>query len=686
MKDKLKAWWESFGGSRKPAVTVLVAVVGLLVVFNGAFFVANYFPNSCRACHYMDPYVDQWKASAHAGVTCIKCHSFSPVFITVTTLKYWTGLYNPRPRANVKDASCLAGGCHEGRIKSGKAQLGNITFDHEDHMTKLKRGEKLRCTSCHYSIVQGEHIQKGSHILPDTGVCFLCHFKGISAGQALGGCPGCHGTPTKVVEHSGFMFSHDSYLKIGVPCKQCHVRVSEGDGKVNDAHCYDCHVGRLQRKGDVLAIHRTHVTYNSVQCFKCHERVRHGTVELVKTFEVQCDGCHKRLHNYQKEMYMGAGAKGVPDTPSRMFSAQVACDGCHTKSVEVKESGVSFPGESKLAAERKSCVTCHGKGYDLMLDDWVRESRNLVSEMEKLVSAGKAAVGSGKTADRKVAQARALVADAQGNLDFLRAGRGAHNIEYALKILRVGHEQVTAAFRMAGAEGAPAKPAILANPSAYCATLCHARVMAPDKLFFKEMELSFPHALHVKDVGIPCAKCHSPEKHKMRIVTKSECMKCHHESKDIDCAHCHRAQQALYEGKVKAYGVTPAPDVMAAAKTKCVECHELKKGTQTVLTVKAKCEECHDAKYGKMLLDWKQEITKQENAIAVALEEAKEYVDRTKKAEKDVSQEETLVRQAEANYLLVTNGRGTHNYKLSRELLKVAQANLDKVLAAKRKK
>jgi hypothetical protein len=686
MKDRLRDWWDSFGAGRKPAVTVAVVVVGLLVAFNGAFFVANYFPNSCRACHYMDPYVEQWKASAHAGVTCIKCHSFSPVFITMTTLKYATGLYNPRPRANVKDASCLAKGCHEGRIKSGKATLGGITFDHEDHMTKLKRGERLRCTSCHYSIVQGEHIQKGSHILPDTNVCFLCHFKGISAGQALGGCPGCHGTPTKVVEHSGFMFSHDSYLKIGVPCKQCHIRVSEGDGKVNEAHCYDCHVGRVEKKGDVLAIHRTHVTANSIRCFRCHEKVRHGTVELVKTFEVQCDGCHKRLHTYQKEMYMGAGAKGVPDTPSRMFSAQVACNGCHTRSVEVKESGVSFPGESKLAAERQSCVACHGKRYDLMLDDWIRESRNLVAEMERIVSAGKAAVGTGKSADRKVAQARALVADAQENLNFMRAGRGAHNIEYALRILRVGHEQVTAAFKMAGAGEAPAKPAILASPSAYCATLCHARVMPSDKVFFKEMELSFPHALHVKDVGIECAKCHSPDKHKMRIVTKSECMKCHHESKDIDCAHCHRANQALYEGKVKAYGVTPAPDVMAAAKTKCIECHDLKKGTQTVLTVKAKCEGCHDAKYGKMLLDWKQEITKQENAIAVGLEEAKEYVARTKKAGKDVAQDETLLQQAEANYLLVTNGRGTHNYKLSRDLLKVAQANVDKVLAAKRKK
>jgi hypothetical protein len=436
----------------------------------------------------------------------------------------------------------------------------------------------------------------------------------------------------------------------------------------------------------VLAIHRTHVTYNAIQCFKCHERVRHGQVELVKTFEVQCDGCHKRLHNYQKEMYMGAGAKGVPDTPSRMFSAQVSCNGCHTRSVEVKESGVAFPGESKLAAERQSCVACHGKRYDMMLDDWVRESRVLVADLERIVAAGKAAVGSGATSNPKLAGARALVADAQANVAFLRAGRGSHNIEYALKIVRVGFEQVTVAFRMAGVTGGPPKPAILASPSAYCATLCHARVMPADKVFFKEMELSFPHALHVKDVGIECAKCHSPEKHKMRIVTKSECMKCHHESKDIDCGHCHKAQKALYEGKVKAYGATAAPDVMAAGKTKCTECHELKKGTQTVLTVKAKCEGCHDAKYGKMLLDWKQEITKQENTIAVALEEAKEYVARAKKSGRDVSKEETLVRQADANYQAVSAGRGVHNHKLSREMLRAAQADLDKVLAAKRKK
>jgi len=680
MKEMFLSWWDLVVKYRKPILSVAIAFFAVFFVTNILFYGAGYFPKSCVVCHYMDPFYDQWKTSKHASVACIKCHAFSPVVNTLNTIKYVTGVYNPRPHANVADSACLAKGCHAGRIERGKAQLGsNIVFDHQEHMGKLKRGEKLRCTTCHYAIVQGEHVAV------DTNVCFLCHFKGISQGQALGGCPGCHGTPTKTVEHGGFLFSHTSYLKIGVQCKQCHIRVARGSGDVSDARCYDCHVGRLKAKGDPLAIHRTHVTFNAIACFKCHERIEHGEVALVKTFEVQCDSCHKRLHNYQKEMYMGTGARGVPDTPSRMFSAQVSCDGCHTKAVDVRESGVSFPGEKKLTAERKSCVVCHGKHYDLMLDDWVAESRKLVRDMESIVAAGQAAVGTGGAKSRKGQEAQALVADARANLNFMRAGRGAHNIEYAYKIVRAGYDQVSAAYKAVGAAGAPPRPAILASPSAYCATLCHQRVRPPEKVFFKEMEVDFPHTLHVQDVGIGCAKCHSPEKHKMRIVTRSECMACHHESKDIDCGHCHKAQKALYEGKVKAYGVAPKADVMAQADTKCTECHDLKKGAQTVLTVKAKCEGCHSAKYGQMLLRWKEEITAKENAIAVALEEAKGHVDRNRKMGAKVDENERLVREAEANYLAVSNGRGTHNYRLSRELLAAAQASIDKVLKDKKK-
>lgn len=678
MKEMFLSWWDLVVKNRKPLLAIGGVVLGILIVINGAFFVAAYFPKSCVVCHYMDPFYDQWKTSKHADVSCIKCHSFSPVFITVTTLKYWTGLYNPRPHANVPDKACLRQGCHEGRIEKGKAMLGAITFDHQEHLTKLKRGEQLRCTTCHYSIVQGEHISV------DTNVCFLCHFKGISQGQALGGCPGCHGTPKKTVEHSGFTFSHDSYLKIGVQCKQCHLRVAAGDGKVDDSRCFNCHVGRLKEKSDTLALHRTHVTLNAIQCVQCHEKIRHGEIEMVKTFEVQCDACHKHLHNYQKEMYMGAGARGVPDTPSRMFSAQVSCDGCHTKSVEVRESGVAFPGEKKLTAERQSCVACHGKNYDRLLDDWIRESRVLVADMEAIVASGKAAVGTGPAKSQRVAEARTLVADARANLNLLKAGRGAHNIEYAYRIVRAGYEQVSAAFKAAGKGGGPPRPAILANSSAYCMTLCHQRVRPPGELFFREMEVRFPHSLHVRDVGIQCTKCHSPDMHKMRIVTKSECMACHHESRDIDCGQCHKSQKALYEGKVKPAGVSPHPDVMAEADVGCTDCHDLTKGTQTVLTVKAKCEECHDAEYGKMLISWKEKITAKENVIAVGLEEAREYLERSEKIGKNVEEGKTLLQTAETNYQIVSNGRGTHNFELSMELLESAQSALDKILGPKK--
>jgi hypothetical protein len=168
----------------------------------------------------------------------------------------------------------------------------------------------------------------------------------------------------------------------------------------------------------------------------------------------------------------------------------------------------------------------------------------------------------------------------------------------------------------------------------------------------------------------------------MRIVTKTECMACHHESRDIDCGHCHKAQKSLYDGKVKPAGVDPQPDVMAE-DVGCTDCHELTGGTQTVLTVKAKCVECHDAEYGKMLLDWKEEITAKENAIAVGLEEAREYLERSSKIGKNVDEGRKLLKGAETNYRIVTDGRGTHNYELSRELLKSAQGSLDRILKEK---
>jgi len=214
-----------------------------------------------------------------------------------------------------------------GTDREGQGEARNITFDHQDHMTKLKRGEKLRCTSCHYAIVQGEHIVKGSHTQVDTGVCFLCHFRG-SARTGPGRLPG---VPRDAHEGRGAQRLH--VLARVVPearrsCKQCHIRVSDGDGKVRTPIATTAtSEGSRRRATFWRSPHACHLQRGPVLQVPREGPAR--PVELVKTFEVQCDGCHKRLHNYQKEMYMGTGRRGPRHRVTDVLGA-VSCNGCHT--------------------------------------------------------------------------------------------------------------------------------------------------------------------------------------------------------------------------------------------------------------------------------------------------------------------------------------------------------------------
>jgi len=628
----------------------------------------------------MDPYYAQWKSSKHAGVKCIKCHSFKPLFITVTTIKYLTGLYNPKPHAKVDNGECMAKGCHASRLEKPEAYLGGkVLFNHKEHLTKMKRGESLRCTSCHYQIVQGEHISV------DKNVCFLCHFKGMKRGQSIGGCKACHGVPTKEVTKEGFHFSHDSYLKLGVECKQCHLRVASGDGDVPEGKCFQCHVGKNRKNYDRVTLHRIHVTLNGIDCFKCHGKIRHGEVQLVRVFEVKCNTCHKKLHSSQKEMYMGTGARGVPDTPSRMFSAQVACDGCHTQPVQEVESGIRVKGEKRLTAEKKNCVLCHGKGYGRMLDDWVASSRYL----EKLMGGVKDKadkITSSLTKEKRGKEISDMVADIEYNYAFLKSGRGAHNIEYAWRIVRTAYTQFDLMAKLLKRKSVK-RPPLISNGANYCTKFCHGRLGLPSKVYFKEMQLDFPHKLHVEEVEITCTACHSPEKHKMRIVTKSECMACHHEGEDVQCSRCHSAQEKLYDGKVTVAGIESVPDPMKEGEVACTGCHDLQSGKpQNVVVVKEKCAGCHDdPSYADMALTWEKELLELENRAVVQIEEAGELVKRMKRLGRDTSSFESLLASSRKSYTLVSKGRGIHNYELSKTLLQKALDNLGTITMEKRK-
>src|SRR3989338_1237248 len=164
--------------------TCLLVVIVFFITFI-EFSTSSYF---CRSCHIMRPYYNDWKTSKHNTVPCVDCH-YPPGFreevkgkfqAATQVVKWVTGTYSTKPYAEIEDASCLRKGCHSTRLLTGKVIFKQgIIFDHTVHLTKMRRGKKLRCTSCHSQIVQG------THIAVTENSCFVCHFKGINEDKNL---------------------------------------------------------------------------------------------------------------------------------------------------------------------------------------------------------------------------------------------------------------------------------------------------------------------------------------------------------------------------------------------------------------------------------------------------------------------------------------------------------------------
>jgi len=509
----LRDLWELLRKHVRVLAVLAGGLVVLVLVLNVVVSRMAQRSGFCSTCHYMAPYVEQWKTSTHAAVDCVRCHPYGPLAVAASTVRYLSGAYNPRPRAEVEDRSCLAGGCHEQRLlKAQETFRGNIRFDHQVHLKTMPRGIQLRCTSCHNQIVQ-----KG-HVAVTEQVCYTCHFKGAGPGQAVTGCETCHGKPKKLVEHAGFSFSHESYLKLGVSCSQCHVQVISGSGEVARERCAACHVGREDRIQDVQFLHENHIARHKVDCQECHGPMKHGKIQLVEPLEVRCESCHIRQHSLRKLMYIGTGGKLIPDLPSRMFAAQVSCTGCH---IHVTEKGAVLAHEARTTAQREACVTCHEKGYGTMYDDWKAVMAKLVQSYAAfLVEAEKQAAG--KALPKKHATA---LKDAREAYLFVRDGRGEHNVEYAVKLLQAGAARVDALLQALDAKAKPIRrDDLIAQKDAYCFPMCHQRLPFKTDVVLDGKKL--PHQLHA-DTGVGCGTCHSVSKHKTLAVDRRACQACH---------------------------------------------------------------------------------------------------------------------------------------------------------------
>lgn len=645
-------WGSGWKGFIIATILTIIILVGILAVS----MEVTSRPGFCSNCHYMEPYYESWKNSSHSDVTCTDCHfppglrnSIKGKFTALSMLvNYFTGVYKKsKPRAEISDDSCMRSGCHETRTLTGKVTFKEeIIFDHAPHLKNLRRGKKLRCTSCHSQIVQG------SHISVTESTCFLCHFKDPTSPDSLHECTHCHEAPTKEsFQGAAIKYNHTTVVEKNIECQKCHGQMVIGDGAVPKNRCDYCHaeLEKLSLYNDVEFMHRNHITDHKIECQQCHTDIQHKSVSRTELVKPDCQGCHPDFHKAQLILFSGTGAKGLPRHPSTMFESGLNCQGCHIFHQPVenfKEKGVTF------LASAESCEPCHGKGYDRIIKNWKQQTQKKLDQLSGVIDWVQRTLARHRT-NKQYDTAREKLNDALYNYKLVKFGNAIHNIAFANQIMEKAYELAREGLELVDpSAGMPYFERANKLVPGECAN-CHTGVERTEKRVFGWI---FPHYKHLVTRGLTCGRCHSNvQKHGQLIIGKQDCMGCHHQEKKSDCKDCHQIQHSIYFSRLE-FSTFKIPNPMAP-EVACIDCHQDDQ-KNIYRSGKKECSNCHEAEYEEFFEDWTGESTR----LLIELKE-KIKTNKLKKGDKAV---ETL-------RLLERDGsRGIHNPELYEKLIREA--------------
>jgi nitrate/TMAO reductase-like tetraheme cytochrome c subunit len=599
---------------RRKRLLLVLSTAGLLLVLFVASVQLTSTSRFCAVCHYMKTFYQSWKTSSHSHVECSTCH-YPPGLRSklrakmeglVQVARYWSKLYlKSKPWAEIPDESCLRPGCHDKRLLQGQVKFKTVVFDHTIHFTDLKRGKKLRCTTCHSQIVQGEHIT-----VTDSS-CFICHFKKSDINPQASRCALCH-KPADLVPPAVSRFDHTVVFQKNFSCDKCHSQVVLGDGAVPRENCYKCHfqADRLDKYADTNLIHTNHITAHKIECTQCHLAIQHKIIQDIETI-ADCRTCHTGLHQAQKILYTGEGGKGVPHAmPNVMLQKGLSCKGCH---VFHEEKGQLVKSDT-LHARAESCESCHGKGFARLQRDWAQAAASKLASLRSIYDRALGIVRA--SAHAKKAESLALLDDAAFNMDIVERGKSVHNIKYSQELIAAAWGQVNDALRMIASAYVPEKIVFQASAGETPCLSCHTGV---EELSGSVFGLTFPHRSHLLKQNLECYTCHSNVRiHGEFVATKKTCAACHHQNPKQDCAVCHTLQKTLHEGGTLE-GVPVVKDAMAEAGIDCAACH-LDAKNRLERSDAGKCVECHGKEdYRKTFADWQASIKNLSTDLQAAL-------------------------------------------------------------------
>ncbi len=700
---------EAFRGTKQHwRGIVIFNIIAFIVIIAGFFLMleATKSPKFCGICHNMDTYIESWAHSSHKNVNCIECH-FKPGFLNelrgkweaqVHVVLQITGKAPPRSHTEIPDASCMREGCHtQKEINRHDIVYEGVHFDHGKHVSELRRGKKLRCTSCHSQIVQGKHMT-----VTDS-TCFQCHFYKTEEHPELRDCKLCHFKKREKVyidANYNMPYDHAKYVKRGVTCESCHYDIIQGDGHIKDNTCVQCHdkpellIGHYSSE----ELHKIHITDHKVECYFCHTAIRHRIVRVKSHEEIakkksirsamkglhldaNCFKCHQvGEHEIVRQMYMGKGGKGVKDLPDPMFKAHLDCTICHIR-LKTHENGVVTGFVFRKGAKEiaKSCEECHGPLYGPLLDHWNDLLQKEVQKTEDVIyNANKSIAQIKKTSANsdQMNKAAELMQIANHNLGFVKLAKGVHNIVYAMKLLDVSQRKAQEAAKLVNTNYKARKLV----PPLSCTQLCHSCVECIDEESVPFGSVSFPHQIHTEDQEMGCTQCHSSyENHGKTLI--QGCSECHHGEGEgeVKCEDCHVQTAALYTGFSNLDGKKYPSPMMEDVS--CKECHvEVTKGDKTSLAgVKKTCIKCHeDKKYGKILDGWVAESKGLTKGLQTRIDNLQKRILTAIQKGQYTYDVQDWLDKARENLNMVSKGNPVHNLKYAKVLVGSIKKTLDK--------
>jgi nitrate/TMAO reductase-like tetraheme cytochrome c subunit len=612
----------------------------------------------CSTCHYMKTFYQSWKTSSHSNIACSTCH-YPPGIKNFFRAKmeglmqlgrYWSKLYlKSKPWAEIPDESCLRPGCHEKRLLQGQVKFKKIIFDHKVHLTDLRRGKRLRCTSCHSQIVQGEHISV------TESTCFICHFKESKTYPAISQCTHCH-PREELTPPSQARCDHTVVFANGCDCDKCHRRTIVGDGAVPRENCYKCHFERerLEKYNDTDLIHLNHIWLHKIECNQCHLQIQHKIVRDIETL-ADCRTCHTGTHQAQKILYTGEGGRGVAHPqPNIMLEKGLSCKGCH---MFHEETGGQNVKSGTYVSREQACESCHGKGFGRILKGWETSTAQKLTEIKAVLGKARAEIDRSKGAQK--AKAAALLQDAAFNIDVIERGKSVHNVTYSQELIAVSFSGIEDALLLIGSSYKPEKLAISTVAVPNQCTLCHAGI---EEISGQVFGLRFSHEPHLVIQKLACSTCHSNVKrHGEFVAAKESCAPCHHKEPKQDCGRCHEIQKTIYQGgTLGVLGLVKS--VMSEAEIDCTGCH--RDARHTIVRSDGKtCAGCHEPNYATMFGEWQSTIATLVKSIRASIEGLKK--------QNPAQEQKNVLLQIESGLqtIEIDGSLGVHNYGALEEAL-----------------